>query len=365
MSASFERERQIAELAVQRAVLLTKTVLASMDKGAVSKADYTPVTLADFGGQALLVAAIHHAFPDDLIIGEESADALRANKEAAAKVWDLVSSTRLDDEQSESLLYAPKSIDEMLSLIDIGGKATQSGTGRVWTLDPIDGTLTFLKGTHYAVSLVLLEDGQQKVAVTGCPHVTLEKNSISESEFDRQGTGYLVSAVKGHGIHIRSLSSGSLSAARRVEKLKGPKQLSDLLITASTSGSGPVPNVSIAINKNLGTTNPLVDIYSAQLKYVALALGFCDVMLRVKRSFPAGAAYIWDHAGGMLLFEEVGGKVTDLSGKPIDLTAGRQTSRNYGLVAAPADIHSAVLKAVYEAVKNDPVFSGILPPLCE
>ena len=58
MSASFERERQIAELAVQRAVLLTKTVLASMDKGAVSKADYTPVTLADFGGQALLVAAI-------------------------------------------------------------------------------------------------------------------------------------------------------------------------------------------------------------------------------------------------------------------------------------------------------------------
>jgi 3'(2'), 5'-bisphosphate nucleotidase len=44
---------------------------------AVSKSDRTPVSLADFAGQALLTAAIHRAFPADDIVGEEVADTLR------------------------------------------------------------------------------------------------------------------------------------------------------------------------------------------------------------------------------------------------------------------------------------------------
>ena len=32
---------------------------------------------------------------------------------------------------------------------------------------------------------------------------------------------------------------------------------------------------------------------------------------------------IWDHVGGMLLFQEAGGNITDLDGKDIDLSHGR------------------------------------------
>lgn len=34
----------------------------------------------------------------------------------------------------------------------------------------------------------------------------------------------------------------------------------------------------------------------------------------------------WDHAGGVLIYEEAGGKVTDLDGKAIDFTTGRKMS---------------------------------------
>jgi 3'(2'), 5'-bisphosphate nucleotidase len=34
----------------------------------------------------------------------------------------------------------------------------------------------------------------------------------------------------------------------------------------------------------------------------------------------------WDHAGGVLIYEEAGGKVTDLDGKAIDFSTGRKMS---------------------------------------
>lgn len=38
------------------------------------------------------------------------------------------------------------------------------------------------------------------------------------------------------------------------------------------------------------------------------------------------ALHRWDHAGGVLIFEEAGGKVTDLDGKAIDFSKGRKMS---------------------------------------
>jgi 3'(2'), 5'-bisphosphate nucleotidase len=61
-------------------------------------------------------------------------------------------------------------------------------------------------------------------------------------------------------------------------------------------------------------------------------------------------AKIWDHAGATLLFEEVGGKITDVDGKDIDWTAGRKLTANYGFVAAPASIHAEVLKVLHETM---------------
>ena len=39
---------------------------------------------------------------------------------------------------------------------------------------------------------------------------------------------------------------------------------------------------------------------------------------------------IWDHAGGMLIIEEAGGKVTDVYGKALDFSCGITLKNNTG-----------------------------------
>src|ERR1700753_113116 len=103
----------IGLLSVQRAVLATKAVLQSLEKGVLSKSDASPVSLADFAGQALIVSAIHSAFPKDIIVGEEDASSLRSNLTLAQEVWELVQKTRLKDEESEKALSKPNSLEHM------------------------------------------------------------------------------------------------------------------------------------------------------------------------------------------------------------------------------------------------------------
>src|SRR6478735_9081125 len=62
-SPSYASELKIAELAVQRAAILTKRVFHEKAKGTVDKNDKSPVTIGDFGAQALIIAALRHSFP--------------------------------------------------------------------------------------------------------------------------------------------------------------------------------------------------------------------------------------------------------------------------------------------------------------
>lgn len=48
-------------------------------------------------------------------------------------------------------------------------------TGRFWTLDPVDGTLGFIRGDQYAVALALIEDGEVVLGVLGCPNYPMRK----------------------------------------------------------------------------------------------------------------------------------------------------------------------------------------------
>jgi 3'(2'), 5'-bisphosphate nucleotidase len=79
-------------------------------------------------------------------------------------------------------------------------------------------------------------------------------------------------------------------------------------------------------------------------------VGGHDVMVRI----PVNAGHrtaLWDHAGGHLLAEEMGIKITDLDGKEIDFGTGRRFYNNFGNVAAPIAFHAEVLKVVQE-VRN-------------
>ncbi|KAJ4306027.1 3'(2'),5'-bisphosphate nucleotidase [Collariella sp. IMI 366227] len=89
MTTLYARELEIALLAVQRASLLTKRVFLETSKGTVSKDDASPVTIGDFGAQALIISALRHNFPRDAIVAEEEAAQLRGDAKLRERIWEL------------------------------------------------------------------------------------------------------------------------------------------------------------------------------------------------------------------------------------------------------------------------------------
>ena len=83
----------------------------------------------------------------------------------------------------------------MLALIDAGNSAG-GAHGRIWALDPIDGTKGFLRGDQYAVCLGLMVDGEVVVGVLGCPNLLVDPSQPDGPK------GVLFSAVKGQGATI-------------------------------------------------------------------------------------------------------------------------------------------------------------------
>jgi 3'(2'), 5'-bisphosphate nucleotidase len=348
MPPPYTEERRIAELAVQRAAVLTKSVLWSVNRGEFAKADATPVTVADFAAQALLISAIHHAFPADDFVGEESANALRDSAPLRQRVWDLVAATRLDDE-SEALLARPSSVDDMLEMIDLGGRGT-GGAGRVWMLDPVDGTATFLRGEQYAISLALVDDGRERLGVVACPNLSLKAGTVQETVVDERGYGLMLSAVRGHGASIRPISTGALQPATRIQQLSdGPADLRDLRIVDSSTSNSWWHEKTSEVAARVGAAYPGTDLWSSHMRYVALVVGGGDVQLRIPR--PRGApAHVWDHAGVQLIFTEAGGRITDLNGREMDFGTGRELSNNWGIIAARRGVHARISEVVNEVL---------------
>lgn len=57
--------------------------------------------------------------------------------------------------------------------------STGGPNGRFWALDPVDGTLGFVRGDQYAVALALIEDGEVVLGVLGCPNYPMRKEWLS------------------------------------------------------------------------------------------------------------------------------------------------------------------------------------------
>jgi 3'(2'), 5'-bisphosphate nucleotidase len=87
----------------------------------------------------------------------------------------------------------------------------------------------------------------------------------------------------------------------------------------------------------------------SQCKYAVVSRGEADIYLRI----PTRMDYeekIWDHAGGSLLIEESGGKISDIYGNKLDFSQGR-TLKSKGVVATNGKFHDKVIEAVKTAMK--------------
>jgi len=70
----YQKELQTAIEAATQAADLCVSVRADMvNPDAMEKGDRSPVTIADFGAQAIICKILSEAFPDDVIVGEEGA----------------------------------------------------------------------------------------------------------------------------------------------------------------------------------------------------------------------------------------------------------------------------------------------------
>ncbi|KAL8393645.1 hypothetical protein RB595_003399 [Gaeumannomyces hyphopodioides] len=350
MSSAYEKELEVAQLAVQRAAILTKRVFNEKAKGTVSKDDKSPVTIGDFGAQALIISALQASFPADEIVAEEEADKLRSDEGLKQTIWDLVSTTSLEDAAAEQLLGgAIKDAAAMLDTIDLG-KSKGGSKGRIWTIDPIDGTKGFLRGGQYAVCLGLIVDGDIKVGVLGCPNLPVDDAAPLTADVDASGRGVLFSAVQGRGATSRPLTAGALAAPARPISMRplGADDLAGAAFCESVEAGHSSHSEAAQIAQKLGITGESVRMDS-QAKYGSIARGAGDIYLRL----PTSATYqekIWDHAAGDLIVREAGGQVTDTLGRRLDFSKGRTLAENKGVVAAPAAVHGQVLKAVTEVL---------------
>ena len=343
---SYEKELRIAELAVQRATLLTQRVFYEKAKGTLSKDDKSPVTIGDFGAQALIINAVRARFPQDGIVGEEEASSLRENAALGKQIWDLVRTTRSDDEVSEKELGgAVESQEQMLKAIDEG--SSEGGPkGRFWALDPIDGTKGFLRGGQYAVCLALIVDGDVKVGVLGCPNLPVDDAAPLSAEVgdaSDPSRGVLFSAIQGAGATSRPLSRGSLGQGQPIH-MREIQDVSQSIFCESVEAGHSSHRDQAEIAKRLGITKDSVRMDS-QAKYGSIARGAGDLYLRL----PVRKDYqekIWDHAAGDLIVREAGGIVTDVEGKPLNFGKGRTLKENKGVIGAPKTLHKQVLEVV-------------------
>ncbi|RLS56334.1 MAG: 3'(2'),5'-bisphosphate nucleotidase [Planctomycetota bacterium] len=327
MSNLFQTELEAALQAVRVASVACRAVQKSVSPETIAKQDKSPVTVADYASQAIVCKILGDAFPNDPIVGEEDALELRAGEHASQL-------DRIVGEVAAAGITGKP--DEVCDWIDRGHHT--GGTSRFWTLDPIDGTKGFLRNEQYAVSLALIIDGQIEVSVLACPNLPAADAWDSE-------LGALFSAIRGHGAQLRSLSNSQ--STPQVVRVSGTARGSMARFCESVESGHNAQDVTGKIRQILRSEAPPRRLDS-QAKYGVVARGEADLYLRM----PTKATYqekIWDHAGGVLIVEEAGGRVTDMHGGKLDFSVGRELTRNRGVVVTNGLLHGEVLAAIREA----------------
>ena len=316
----YDRERDVAIEAVREASRLCVDVRKSL-VGAMEKEDRSPVTVADFGSQALVCRRLKSVFPNDPIVGEEDASVLRGAEQSAMRktVCEFVRA------------YAQADEDTVCDWIDAGNGDVAK---RFWTLDPIDGTKGFLRGDQYAVALALVDCGEVKVAALACPALPVD---MEEVEGD---CGVLFVAVRGEGTWAVPLGGGDVADVR----IDDPAWR----FAESVESSHGDHDAHKAVARAVGIESPSLRMDS-QVKYGAVARGDAALYLRLPSpEYPDYRENIWDHAAGALIVEEAGGQVSDMFGRPLDFVSAAQMEDNRGVVVSAREVHARVIDALRE-----------------
>lgn len=330
---SYEQEKQVAIEAVTLAASLCQQVRQIIRPEAIEKRDHSPVTIADFGSQAIICKLISEAFPDDPIVAEEDVSAL--------------SQPDMADYLAQATHHVQAVLPEATpeAVIDWISRGNGQVNQRYWTLDPIDGTKGFLRGEQYAVALALIEDGEVKLGVLACPALSLDAaqiNSVQTDSAQGHGAGSLLVAVRQEGATMMPLSGGE---AQPIKVVAADDPVNFRFVESVESGHGDHTQQE-AVAQAVGITAASLRMDS-QAKYAVVACGQAALYLRLPSpKTPDYREKIWDHAAGVIVVEEAGGKVTDMHGKPLNFALDYKMRDNQGVVVSNGTCHEAVLAAL-------------------
>ena len=188
------------------------------------------------------------------------------------------------------------------------GDGPTTGRGRVWIIDPVDGTINYANGIpFFCVSIGLAVDGRPAVGVVLDP----ARNDMFAATADGPAT---------LNDHLVTVSDKD--------------KLSDFVVQMSLSGRAAATR-SRAIRKEIRISRSMG---SAALALAYVANGRFDAFAQ------QGGMSNWDVAAAGLIAERAGATVTDMAGGPwFDL--GR-AARGVGAIAAPAAHHARILELV-------------------
>ncbi|XP_062096334.1 SAL1 phosphatase-like [Humulus lupulus] len=344
---AYDKELAAAKKAASLAATLCQKVQKALLQSDVhSKSDKSPVTVADYGSQAVVSFVLEKELPAESfsLVAEEDSGDLR--KESGQDTLQRITKLVNDSLGNEEVYTATPSLstEDVLRAID-NGKSEGGSVGRHWVLDPIDGTKGFVRGDQYAIALALLDEGKVVLGVLACPNLLLASINQQSSESSHDKVGCLFFAKVGEGTYMQSLD-GSSPVKVHVSAIENPEEAS---FFESFEAAHSLHDLSSSIAKKLGVKATPVRMDS-QAKYGALSRGDGAIYLR----FPHKGyrEKIWDHAAGCIVVTEAGGEVTDAAGNPLDFSKGKYLDLDTGIIVTNKKLMPSLLKAVRASIEE-------------
>lgn len=174
---------------------------------------------------------------------------------------------------------------------------------RLFVVDPIDGTVAFMKGKPWwTVALAVVEDGAPIAAVVHAPVL-----------------GETYAAVRGEGVRL----NGEAVTVGEAEALEDMAILADPRLFDAAKWDEPWPELKVERRNSIA------------LRMALVAAGGFDAAVAPSPKWD------WDVAAGALLVAEAGGLVTDHLGTPFRFN--QADPRQPGLVCAAPTLHALII----------------------
>jgi myo-inositol-1(or 4)-monophosphatase len=247
--------------------IINRSLERHQDLPVESKGHHDFVTEVDRAAEEAITETLHKAYPDHTIMGEE------------------------------------------------GGTSHDSGSGRRWIIDPLDGTTNFIRGIpQFAVSIALEVDGRLDQGVIYDP-----------------AANDLFTASRGSGAYLND---------RRI-RVTDPKGIDGALL-----GTGFPFRHGDLIEPYLDSFRAFMPHVSGIRRPGAAALDLAWVACGRYDGFWEFRLNPWDMAAGILLVREAGGVVTDFDGGEDPFVTGN-------VLAAGPRLQRAMLQRLRETVPSD------------